>query len=48
MEAIKELEYDLSDVEVFCVGEVDVTEYIRKKVIESMKKEENSLNLNFN
>lgn len=45
MEATLEIEYDMSDVEIFCLEEIDINDYLRKKLIESMKKEENSLHL---
>lgn len=36
---------DISDVEVTCVGDIDPNEYVRKKIIEGLKKQENSLHL---
>ena len=36
---------DTSNVEVVCLGKLNATEYIRGKVVEMLKREENSLHL---
>ena len=36
---------DTSNVQVVCLGKINATEYIRGKVVEMLKREENSLHL---
>lgn len=36
-------EVDMTDVEVICSGEIDINEYMRKKLLEFIAEEENRL-----
>ncbi|MED3912857.1 hypothetical protein P4597_27635 [Peribacillus simplex] len=38
-------EVDMTDVEVISTDNIDINEYFRVKLIENLKKEENSLHL---